>query len=205
MNLAALVTATRDELNEPTAGFWSDTELKRWINRASMDLAESARLAAATSTTVTTVSGTEKYNLPSDFGAVRQVELVDASNSNDFTELDAMSIDLREDDTGEPTGYYVEDDDLYVIPKPDGVYSLRVWYVKRGTTLSADADTPIIPTEFHDLIVLFAVSQAKRKDDDAAFQVYANDYEAGKRDMMIKLRDRQQSDGFTTVFDSDER
>lgn len=189
--LAQLVTAVRDEVSEPVSGFVSDVEVKRWLNRANHDCVDAAGIQSTTSQTITTVNGTEQYSLSSDAGLVEQVELVDASDSNLFTVLRPLSIEQRDTDgKGEPLGYYVVENKLVVVPVPDGVYTLRVWYTRAGVTLSADGDVPIIPARFHDLLTLFTVSQAKRKGDDPSYVTYLQDYVSGRDAMVAYLRNR---------------
>lgn len=201
MNKGEIRTAVRDEISEPTPGFVSNTEIDRWTNRANYDLAEAAGMESGTSTTVTTVSGTESYDLASDFGLVDQVELVDASDPNAFDILQPKEHQERQDQTGKPAGYYVLAGKLYVVPKPDGVYTLRVWYLRTGVTLTADGDTPIVPARYHDLITLFDISQAKRKGDDPAYLTYLQDYVAGREGMVAFLRKRGQGGRFHRVVD----
>lgn len=189
--LAQLVTAVRDEISEPTPGFVSDAEVKRWLNRANYDLVDAGAIESTTSQSITTVDGTEQYALESEAGLVEQVELVDASVSTEFTILRPLSLEERDTDgTGEPRGYYVVENKLVIVPVPDSTYTLRVWYTRSGVTLSADADVPIIPARFHDLLTLFAVSQAKRKGDDPAYVTYLQDYVSGRDGMVAYLRQR---------------
>ena len=42
---------------------------------------------------------------------------------------------------GEPSNYAYHQDRIWLWPKPNGVYSLTLWYVQRLTTLSADGDS----------------------------------------------------------------
>lgn len=189
--LVQIVTAVRDEISEPVPGFVTDVELKRWINRAHYDLIEVAGIESATSQSITTASGTESYALATDVGLVEQVELVDTANATLFTLLRPLSIERRDTEgKGKPAGYYVLEGKLYVVPLPDDVYTLRVWYTRAGVTLVNDADVPIIPARYHDLLTLFAVSQAKRKGDDPAYVTYIQDYVAGREGMVAYLRAR---------------
>lgn len=189
--LAQLRTAVRDEISEPTPGFVSNTEVDRWLNRANYDLIDAGAIQSTTSQSITTVDGTETYDLSSDAGLVEQVELVDASDSTEFTILRPLSIEERHTDgKGEPHGYYVQNTKLVVVPIPDATYTLRVWYTRAGVTLALDADVPIIPARFHDLLTLFAVSQAKRKSDDPSYVTYLQDYVAGRDGMVAYLRSR---------------
>jgi hypothetical protein len=193
--LLDIVTAVRDEISEPQPGFVSDTELKRWINRANYDLADAAGVESTTAQTITTSTDVESYALNADAGLVEQVERVDPSNSNLFTILTPLSLAERASDHGSPRGYFVLGSSLYTVPKPDAAYTLRVWYARIGVTLVADGDTPIIPARFHDLLTLFAVSQAKRKGDDPAYLTYLQDYVAGRDGMVVYLRARGSADG----------
>lgn len=199
-----IVTAVRDEISEPTPGFVSDIEVKRWINRAHYDCVDAAGIESTSSQSIATVDGTEQYSLASDAGLVEQVELLDASDTTLFTILRPLSVGERDTDgKGEPLGYYVTENKLVVVPVPDGVYTLRVWYTRAGVTLSADADTPIIPARYHDLLTLFAVSQAKRKGDDPAYVTYLQDYVSGRDAMVAYLRGRGMSAN-RRIIDNDE-
>lgn len=203
--LSALVTQVRDELSEPTAGFWSDAEIKRWLNRANYDLADAAGVEASSSQSITTADGTESYSLASGFGLIEQVERVDTSDTNAFYPLEPMTVEQRQDGKGEPVGFYVFADSLYIVPKPDGVYTIRVWYYKAGVTLSADGDTPIIPSKYHDALALYAIAMAKRKAEDPSFATYLNDYVSLREDMISFLRKKGQGNRFSTIEDVDER
>lgn len=205
MMFSELITAVRDEISEPSPGFVSDVEVKRWLNRANYDLADAAGVESAASQTITTANGTESYSLNSDFGLVERVELVDQTDSTRYYALEPIDLAERIDSKGTPRSYYVLAGLLYLNPMPDGVYTVRVWYYKVGATLTANTDVPIIPARFHDLLTLFAVSQAKRKGDDPAYQTYLQDYVAGRAGMIEYLRQKSQGGRFPHVVDSDER
>lgn len=203
--LAQLRTAVRDEISEPTPGFWSNAEIDRWLNRANYDLADAAAVESSTSSTVTTVSGTASYALPTGFGQVQQVEFVDPSDATAFRLLQPFDISERIDQVGEPEGYYILGGLLFISPTPDAVYSIKLWYYKAGVTLALDADVPIIPSKYHDLLTLFAVSQAKRKADDPAYVTYLDDYVAGRNGMIEFLRNKGQGNRFGQVVQWDDR
>lgn len=203
--LSDLISYVRAEISEPTPGFVSNDEVTRWLNRANYDLADAAGMESGTSQTITTSNGTEAYSLNSDFGLVEQVELIDQNDSTRYYSLIPIDISERVDSKGTPRSYYILAGSLYLNPMPDGVYTIRVWYYKVGATLVANTDTPIIPSRFHDLLTLFAVSQAKRKGDDPAFLTYLNDYVAGRSGMVEYLRQKSLGSRFARVVDTDER
>ena len=191
MNRGEIRTRVRSEISEPTPGFVSNTEIDDWTNEANTDLLDAAGVQTTTAQSITTVDGTEQYALASDAGLVEQVELVDASDSTEFTILRPLSVEERHTDgKGEPHGYYVVGTKLSVVPVPDAVYTLRVWHTRNGVTLAADSDEPIIPSRYHHLYVKYDVAQAKRKSDDPAYVTYLQDYVGGRDGMVAYLRSR---------------
>lgn len=186
--LDQMTANVREELQEPTAGLWSDAELKRWLNRGAKALAREAQLQATT--TITTAADDESYALPADFGYAERVEIETEVGSGEFRRLVALTIQDRTTDTGEPIGWTVWNGEMWFFPVPDGVYSIKVFYHRQQVTLG-DADTPIISDEYHPVIELFAVAMAKRKTDDPAYATYASDFEAGRAQL---IRDRNKRD-----------
>ena len=191
MNRGEIRTRVRSEISEPTPGFVSNTEVDDWTNEANTDLLDAAGIQTTTAQSISTVDGTESYDLASDFGLVEQVELVDASDSTEFTILRPLSVQERDaSGKAEPHGYYVVGTKLFMVPIPDAVYTLRIWYTRNGVTLALDADVPIIPLRYHHLYVKYDVAQAKRKSDDPAYVTYLQDYVAGRDGMVAYLRSR---------------
>ena len=188
--LLQLRTGVRSEISEPTPGFVSEAEINDWLNFANSDLTIAAGIEATSSQSIATVNGTESYPLASDVGLVEQVELVNNADPTTFTILSPISLSDRVDGKGSPVGWYVIGSNLYLAPLPDAAYTLRVWYSRVGVTLVADSDTPIIPSQYHILLKLYAISQAKRKGDDPAYQTYLQDYVAGRGGMIEYLRNR---------------
>lgn len=60
-----VITAVRDRLDEATAGQWTDTQLKRWLNEALRDLARKTKHIKDT-TTFATVAGQAEYTAASN-------------------------------------------------------------------------------------------------------------------------------------------
>jgi len=53
----------------------------------------------------------------------------------------------------------VESNQLLWFPGSDGAYDLRYWFEMRGARLSADADVPLLPPQFHDAIIAGAITR----------------------------------------------
>lgn len=181
MNKAELIQAIRDELLEPVEGFWTNAELLRWINEYNHELTKAALVEADPYSFAVSPGGTA---LPSDCWKIFRVEV-------DGYRVFPANLEHRTDSTGFPAYYYVLNNKLYFIPEPDGDYTGEIWYYRKATDLISDTDTPIFPAEYHYLIVLGVVGQAKRKRNDPAYTTYMDDYDAGKVLMMQDMREKQ--------------
>jgi len=96
------------------------------------------------------------------------------------------------DTTGRPERYYhgkgftsagVETNQLIWFPGADAEYVLRYWLEERPSPLSADADVPLLPPEFHHAIVAGAVTrliESKVQVDNAVVwpNIYAQQIKA---------------------------
>lgn len=76
-------------------------------------------------------------------------------------------------------------------PKPDAIYTVQGEYQKSASELSGDSDTPELPSEFHMLIVWWAL--AKYAVSEAAPEVYAF-AEAERRRLLRELERTQLPD-----------
>lgn len=198
--LSALLANCRTEVVEPTAGFWSDAEFKAWLNIANNRLTTECELESTSLTSISTVSGTELYNLASDFDRILRAEREIEDGSGNYRILTQLSVSDRLETKGTPLGYYLWQGSgvfqIGLIPVPDLVKAVRVYYYVKATTLTADGDTPVIPSRYHHLLEKYAVAMALQKQQDPAFQVYLSQYEAGiiemKRDVLNQQRGASQ-------------
>lgn len=186
----AIETAARTELQEATAGFWVASELHTWFDDANAEIV--ARTKQETTGTITMVSGTESYSLPTDFYLARRVEIQTTPGSaSSWMYLQPISIDFRDPgdlldtttQTGTPYGWYIFGSKIYFTPIPNGAYSGTLYYVKNATASTLDADTPSYPNGVAQVrvdtaIKLYICAQALRKRQDAAYTTYAQDYNA---------------------------
>jgi hypothetical protein len=72
----------------------------------------------------------------------------------DWNELrDTYLIGTSSIQTGRPTEFAIKPDKSVVLwPKPDAVYTIAGEYFKRAQTMTANADEPLLPDEYHDII-----------------------------------------------------
>lgn len=203
-----LITNVRTELQETgtTSGSWDDGEIKRWLQQANDEVTRDYRLEVLAPQTFATVLGQESYALAADALDTRRVEL--QQDSTTWLQLQRATVDERmpqpattiSTGAGRPSKYYVWADNIFFIPAPDAVYTIQVWYYKKANTLALVTDVPVISSEFHYILELYAVARGKRKYDDPAFQTYLNDYEAERVLMKKKLRDRRTAGRFDRII-----
>ena len=122
-----------------------------WLNLSQKLLSESYDFWTELETTydLTTVDGTEAYDMPSDFD--KPYRVYDLTNVKEITPetetkyVDANLSDIVDSTEGEPSEYRIygvssrlKQMKLGLIP--DDAYSVRIWYKKLPTDMSADGD-----------------------------------------------------------------
>lgn len=201
----ATITATlaqvRAEIQESTAGFWSDAEITNWLNEAYSELL--VALSVETTSTLTLVAGTESYSLPTDFRLARRVEIqTTVGSATNWIEILPYTLDLRRPGdpvnpvtlTSTPTGYYIYANKISFVPIPDGAYSGTLYYYQ-GATVLTGGQSPTYPEgiqaiRFDRALFLYACAQALRKRQDPAYTTYGNDYNSAVAALVKESLDR---------------
>jgi len=185
-------TEVRLHLGGETTETLSDNQILRWVNRSYIELCSLYDFEELeTSASITTVSGTTEYAVPSTgAGDVLTVNsVIDTTNKftlrpwsgdqyDDATQGDSANI------TGQPVFWHWSgvgaNTDSYTVrqmtffPTPDGAYTLTVSYRKKPTelVLTPTPTSPVILEPFDDVIVLKASSKGWRAlgDDDKSYK-----------------------------------
>lgn len=119
------------------------------------------------SSTITTVSGTETYALPADF-----MHLVSLSGTFDGEVRWLTSYEMNERPaladtnagwTGEPLYYRLRGDNVSLLPTPAAVYTLTLWYSPAPSTLTTTQTYDTI-ARLDDYIVAYAAQFICEKD-----------------------------------------
>lgn len=79
-------------------------------------------------------------------------------NDAPITETTSTSYSARhlEDLTGQPTHFYRQGDDLYLLPVPDAVYTINYQYRTLPNTISLDADVVDVPADWETALLFGA-------------------------------------------------
>lgn len=120
-----------DLINEGIAQVWNLYKTKR-----------DDRLV--TSTTLNTSVGVATVALPATFLELRKLEIVDSSAASGYRRLRPVDLDsqhLFSTVSGKSYRYRLEGLNLVIVPTPQAVETLRLYFIPYATVLSADGDT----------------------------------------------------------------
>ena len=202
--LAEAITTVRSLLDEQTAVFWSNTELKRWINQGCLDVAREAEILWR-KITITVVSTQQTYNAPSDFLNCHRAEFSPVTStltySLTYREINTMDtiwgilhqlpaaypqyFTMWQNKTPGNVGTYFI---LYPVPGQTG--PLAIWYYRMPVPAAATGDPLDTVPGWEDIIYDYAVYKALRKDRDPTWQTAFNLYNANLTAMINKTRSR---------------
>lgn len=139
-----------------------EQRLKRWVNLAYTEVCESDDWPfLRTSTT-----GTAPLQV-TDLGSISNVRNSTLDSEMEYRDERDL-IDLFGDltTTGDARFYYLTAVDTIAVYPADTTSTLKVTYFKVPSELSADPDTPLLPSRYHMAIVEYAVAHAYKDNDN---------------------------------------
>ena len=186
MNLGEIREAVRDDVEEETAAFWSDDLLNRYINRAlrwvRSEISQLDEDFFDRQKVVTYPANSREVDLtelgfqdpPAAFLAAFDItDDVDRGTSMDHVNIFAEGLYRSSDeafaDLAGPAYYLTGGEGGQPVmgyrPIPQSNRSIRIYYRASTNRLRADNDTPDVPVDFHECIVLQAVILAKAREE----------------------------------------
>lgn len=185
MNLGYMRTTLRGLLNEPESpGFWTDSQLNTYL---SMGANRVNTIIVATRQEWFTVSVTfntqvyvpnvvpNTYAVPSDLMEIRRLELIQDTSipETSIVKLDELKFPRTEAGgdwlftaPGQPVRYIFTGQAIRLLPPPDSIYTMRLFYTQRPLDITVDTAVPTTPVDFHDMIIFYAGMLAKRQNED---------------------------------------
>jgi hypothetical protein len=140
-----------------------------------------------TAQSFTTVAGTSSYSWPADLGRLRYLLLPD-----DQTVLGVLrmrDLDGSATATGKPSCYALSGSGVVLYPTPDAAYELTWRYYALPSLMTADADVPSIPQDYHEALVFYALQRCYEREDDAEMAAYwSQRWELALRDMRSDVK-----------------
>jgi len=163
LSRAALLAIIRRNVEEPTAGFWTDDDIYRYLNQSIRYInRRTLYMVDDAATTITLVDGTRAYDLADDCpGPERIVYLCDStgrpiraisfgtSRNNDTMDF------VDEKTTDNPSYFYKVGKQIAFYPIPGAAKTLYYWYLQTPATLSGTVDSPF-SEELDDLVQWYA-------------------------------------------------
>lgn len=172
--LRAEVRARADIENDPHV---TDAEVDRFINQSIAALhgltVQACEGDFISSTTIPTVAGTFQYTLPTAFYKLVSVEVTANGRTRMIDKWTWPERAIYQDTATwngltAPLSYrLIGSDAIYFAPTPDGVYSVKVWYVVCAQQLSNDADVFDGRDGWEEWVVLDAAIKAKTKSEES--------------------------------------
>ena len=179
MTFVEIQTEVRSYVAEAEAGFFSDTEIKRWINLAQNDIIVKTECLESMATITKKGSG---FALPADALKVKWV-LYDNDKLDFFLFADYLKVKNRTEEST-VSKYTLRRHNVYLCYAPESANEIDVYYVEIPDKLVDDTDVPLNGERhlypFHNLLVLYATYRAKikaREKDEA--NSYLQEYLAG--------------------------
>lgn len=206
------LTSIRARLNEPTEVYWSDIDLRRWINETAMDMArrtESLRGTYDQAVVAGTSSYTPAFTSTQNIFRAYRVEFKPTGDDTTFPleYRDPNAMDevwgVLQGTEGTPLVWtswgYPPTITFQVFPSPSRAGTLRIWYYRLAkqlaTATNADAAVRVdIVDGWDDVLVDGVEWKALRRDSDPRWSEAKQLYEqnlAGMMESTIRFTDAQ--------------
>ena len=181
---------TYDNLKSEIASFLNRDDLTANIDTF-IDLAETRhardlriREMEAVSTSITTVAGTQSYDLPTGYLELRYAMLQTSPYTmlQYMTPADFFRVYNEGEGTGMPVYYTIVGKKIYLGHSPDSANVLELGFFQRATALSSSNTTNDILTNFPDLYLYGSLAETSPfLMQDERLQVWSSLYKEGVR------------------------
>lgn len=177
-SLAEAVTEVRTLINEPTARFWTDTEIENWIKEGCVDVCAKTLCYKAVDNSKAITNSMIEYLVPTDAFKILSCEFYDSQASpvtyTGLTRMHPRQIGNEQPTSdGDPEWWYHYADRIGIYPVPSSVHAndrLIVHYAL------SDDDITNIPDRYQTFVINYAAAMAllKRRRNQAAMALYAS-------------------------------
>lgn len=208
----ALTTAikfVRQLIDEPTAAFWSNTELTQWINEACKDIARRAE-TKQTTVLITGVLTQQDYTMPADTYRVHRVEFhpTEVPRTTLFYTLEYRGMMEMDQIWGinktwpasYPLYYTLWKNPpalkMIVYPVPQTAGKFQIYYYQQVTEATGTSDDIDVLPGYEDLVYDYAAYRALRKDSNPMWKTHQLIYEEKLLQMVNRTRTYQDQGNF---------
>jgi len=218
MDFIALQNLCASWLDDVSFGYFTQSQLQQWLNNAQREAHKRLIQAGDNYYTVnyqtTMVVSQTDYVLPDDFHKVLRLEIVVSGTSPNYEISLVEPITINQQDlypagNTTPSGYYLTQDRIVLVPPPDQALLLRMWYAHTVTDMSSSTDVPDVPEQYHEYLAILATLDGLYKDgrDPTPFLAKKEYYETlMKQDAQRRREDQPRGivsthdEGFEVLF-----
>ena len=198
-------------LDDIDGGYFTPTQMNVFINNAQREVQKQLIQAGQNyylkrSETLTVV-GQADYILPSDFLKSHRLEWIDSGTGTNESRVQIYPITVNQQNyttpaLGIPAHYSILQDRFTLYPTPESAKTIRLFYSYRVTDMSADSDTPDVPSDYHEYIAILAAMDGFVKDDRAPSNLITK--MAGYKTLMTQMADDRRQDRSRRVLITDD-
>lgn len=143
----------------------TDADIIRWVNEAMRDIAVENQLLQKIATT-SSVIGQVAYAQPSDILKFHSIRYDDQRLT--FLSMDEAEsrYSLGDGTKGVPEVVYSWAGNYEFYPAPEAVKTIKVYYTRLPTEVTAVGNTPELPVGYHQRIVDYCLAQVALQDDN---------------------------------------
>lgn len=212
ITLAQLKSQSRDRADMTNSQFVSDSELVNYINGSIAELHD--LLIAAydndyfiTEYTFNTVSGTDSYALPADFYKLRGID--SKIGTDQWFTLQPFNFNERNSKNdlvaylayGNNFRYRIMGSEVVFSPVPQGIYSIKLWYIPVATKLTSDSDTLNDLNQFSEYVIVDAAIKMANKEEADVSVLAAQKAELKRRiEVMAQNRNADKSESISDIY-----
>jgi hypothetical protein len=156
MNLTNMRTLLREHIGNAPESEVDNNKLNTLLSLANTDISDRYRFHKARKICrFDTVAGQDNYDLPTAMTALLRAQ--DVTNFRKLTKVGDRQYSSRTSDSqGKPEKYVRYRGYIQLIPIPDGVYTIEIFYRYAAIDLTTEDQSPEIPSVWHYGIVLYA-------------------------------------------------
>ena len=208
MTPSEVLTDIRNQINEQSAGFYSDEEIYAYMWNGEKILAETTGCAETTDSTLTTVAAQREYTIPSTVATLLRVEY----DSYKLKKIDLTQLDQIEGKTyggittsGDPVYYYEFGNKIGLSSIPTAAKTLKLWVIAIPTKLTSTSTAFTIPNRYGDYLTDYCLFRmwAKDQQNDMADR-FENRWEKNLSTVESKWKDVKFRDNYIQVKDEDQ-
>lgn len=176
---ASLITFVKRTFGDESGVQITDDDIISWANTGVANIASNIPINEAIAT-ANTVIGLDKYALPTDILAIKEVQIGTVMLTRvDFTEAKTTISTDAVGATGIPYWWYNFANNVFLYPVPNSILPINIYYNSQPTQIAVTTDLLGIPNRYFDLLCHYVMARAYELDENPSMMgAKLNQFEA---------------------------